>query len=187
MLIDALVSFVPPGGTLSLVGGAGALIPAPNVIDLLGLGVGVAPTNIIGRPSTVTFGSDPGIGWPRAQCSIYMATALTTASAATVNVMYQGAEDTGSGGGYLPGPWQTIVESGYLAATRGDAIGELLWQFDFEPVVPLNFRPRFLRLAFQVLAATTFTAGSVQAPVSLGVDQPRQNQTPRNFDAYRAT
>ena len=74
MLIDSLVSFVPPGSTLSMVGAAGVGLPS-NVIDLLGVGQGVAPPNIIGNTST--FGSDPGIDWPRAQAQISVVTALT--------------------------------------------------------------------------------------------------------------
>lgn len=186
MLIDALVSFITPGATLSMVAGAGVGIPSPNTIDLLGLGVGQAPTNIIGQPGQV-FGSDPGIGWPRAQCSILVSTALTTGTGATLNIKYQGAADTGAGGGYLPGAWDTIVESGEIPVTEMDAAGDLAWQFDFEPVVPLNFRPRYLRLLFQVSDGDTFTAGAVQAPVSVGVDQHRMLQTPKNYTAYRAT
>jgi hypothetical protein len=43
------LSFVPIGGNLSLVAGAGVAIPSPNVIDLLGAGVGTAPPSIIGN------------------------------------------------------------------------------------------------------------------------------------------
>ena len=44
MIVDNLLSFIPIGGNLSLVGGAGVAIPSTNTYDFLGLGVGVAPT-----------------------------------------------------------------------------------------------------------------------------------------------
>ena len=61
MLLDALLNFVQVGSPLSLVAGAGVAIPSPGIIDLLGLGVGVGPTErIIGLPQSGFFGEDSG-------------------------------------------------------------------------------------------------------------------------------
>lgn len=176
MLIDSLVSFIPPGATLSAVAAAGVDIPS-NIIDLLGLGVGVAPESIIGNRTT--FGSDPGIGWPRAQAQVSVTTAFATANAATLNIAYQGAaEDAVT---HLPVAWNTIIESGEIAVTDLDAIGDIAFQFDFEPTHPLNFMPRFLRVLLQIPAATNFTTGAVTIPVTTGLDQVKNLYTPRNF------
>lgn len=177
MLIDALVSFVGPNSPLSLVGGAGVAIPS-GVIDLLGAGVGVAPPNIIGNAAV--FGEDAGIGQPRMQSEVLVTTAFVTANAATLNIAFQGAPDTGAGGGYLPGAWTTLMETGYLAAallTKGAVLG----RFDWPPGVPPNFRPRFLRLLFQPLAATNFTAGAVLAPSTTGRDDIAQIYQAANY------
>lgn len=175
MLIDSLVSFQQ--APLSVVAGAGVDI-ASGIIDLLGLGVGVEPENIIGNRTV--FGTDPGIGWPRAQAQIMITTALVTANGATMNFAYQGAVDAGAPT-YLPGTWQTIVESGEIAVTDMDAIGDIAWQFDFEPTHPLNFMPRFLRVLAQVPAGTTFSAGGIMIPVTTGLDQQKNRFTPKNF------
>lgn len=176
MLIDVLVSFIPPGSTLVVTGGSGAGFRS-GIIDLLGLGVGVAPANIIGNATT--FGSDPGIDWPRAQAQIGVKTALVTATGATMNFKYQGAAEDATT--HLPVTWKTIVESGDIAVTDMDGIGDIVWQFDFEPVHPLSFRPRFLSVLAQVSAAASFTAGAVVIPVSLGLDQLKNFQTPNNY------
>lgn len=175
MLVDALVSFQT--SPLSLVAGAGVDV-ASGIIDLLGLGVGVAPDNYIGNRDV--FGSDPGIGWPRAQAQVMITTALTTATAATVNFAYQGAADLGDPT-YLPDTWHTIVESGEIAVTDMDTIGDIAWQFDFEPTHPLSFMPRFLRVLAQIPAGTSLTAGGIVIPVTTGLDQQKQRYTPSNY------
>ena len=61
MRLDALASFLPwNGGSQTLVGGAGVDVVIGDIIDLLGVGVGVAPPNIIGN--VTLFGTDFGIG-----------------------------------------------------------------------------------------------------------------------------
>jgi hypothetical protein len=50
MRSDALLAFVPIGGNLSLVAGAGVDIPSSQTIDLLGVGVGVAPPRSSATP-----------------------------------------------------------------------------------------------------------------------------------------
>ena len=182
MLIDSLISFVPPGSALSMVGGAGVGLPS-SVVDLLGLGVGVAPQNIIGEATT--FGMDPGIGWPRLQAQISVVAALTTGTGATANFKYQAAAEDATT--HLPVSWVTVIESGEIAVTDMDAIGDIVWQFDLTPVHPLSFRPRFLRVLAQVSDGDTFTAGSIVIPVTTGLDQWRAGQTPKNYAAYRQT
>lgn len=175
MLIDALLNFAMT--PLSLVGGAGVAIPS-NVIDLLGAGVGVAPPNIFGN-STV-FGMDAGIGNPREQSEVLVTTAFTTANAATLNIAFQGAADQGLAGNYQPSAWVTLMETGYLAVgslTKGAILG----RFDWPPAVPPSFRPRFLRLLFQPLAATNFTAGAVLAINTQGRDDIAQIYQPANY------
>ena len=96
MILDALLNFVPIGGNLSMVGGAGVAIPSPGIIDLLGLGVGVAPTErIIGLPSSGLFGEDSGLGAIKPQIEVNAGTvAWTTSNGATLNIAVQGAPDT---------------------------------------------------------------------------------------------
>lgn len=177
MLIDSLISFVGPNTPLSLVGGTGVGIPS-SVIDLLGAGVGVAPPNIFGTASV--FGEDAGIGQPRMQSEVLVTTAFVTANASTLNIAFQGAADTGLAGGYLPGAWTTLIETGYLAATAL-TLGAVLARFDWPPAVPPSFKPRFLRLLFQPLAATNFTAGAVLAPSTMGRDDTANLFIPHNF------
>lgn len=160
MRSDALLSFVPLGGNLSLVAGAGVDIPSPNVIDLLGEGVGVAPTNIIGN--VTNFGSPDamGVGGLRPELNVTVGAQATTGTSATLNVQLQGAPDTGAGGGYQPGSWQTLVESGELTAAQLVA-GAVIFRSPWLPPFPANLRPRFLRLNFAIPSATDFTAGTI--------------------------
>ena len=177
MLIDALVSFVPIGAPLSLIGGDGVGIPS-QVIDLLGLGQGVAPSTADFIGDRTIWGEDAGVGKPSPQVEVLVTTALTTGNAATLNVAFQGAlEDATT---HLPGTWRTLVETGYMAvADLG--LGAVAARFDFPPSFPVNFMPRFLRLLFQPLAATHFTAGAVLAPVTMVRDDQANRYTPKNY------
>lgn len=177
MLIDALVSFIGPNTPLSLIGGAGVAIPS-NVIDLIGAGVGVAPPNIFGN-STV-FGMDAGIGQPRMQSEVVVTTAFVTANGASLNIAFQGAPDTGAVGGYLPGAWTTLEETGPMAVALL-TLSAIIYRPDWPPAVPPNFRPRFLRLLFQPSAGANFTAGAVLAPSTMGRDDVANLYQPRNF------
>ena len=191
MRSDASLAFVPIGGNLSLVGGAGVLIPSSNIIDLLGQGVGTAPQNIIGNTAATgfnsgNFGTDVGIGRYLAQVQVALgSTTVTTSNSATLNVQFQGAEDPGSGSSYTPSTWQTFAETGYLTLTQlNNAItqGYPIARFDFPPAFPANFAPRFLRLAFQPLAATNFTAGIIAyALVTTVRDDLGQKYAAKNF------
>lgn len=163
MITDALLNFVPIGGNLSLVAGAGVDVPS-NVIDLLGLGVGVAPSsnggNIIGNVTTFGAPDAMGVGGFRPELVVNVGTAFVTANAATLNVALQGAPDTGAGGGYLPGTYQTIAETGELTAAQLTAF-QTIMRLPWLPPFPANLRPRYLRLLFQVPAAVNFTAGTI--------------------------
>lgn len=161
MLLDSLVNFVQPGSNLTLVTATGGSFRS-SIYDILGVGAGVAPPNIIGN--TLTFGSDVGIGQEKPQVQVNIGTAATTADAATLNIQFQGAQDTGAAGGYLPGTWQTFVETGPLTAAQLTA-GKKCARFDFPPAFPDNFNPRYLSLNFQVAAATVFTGGTIAAAI----------------------
>lgn len=177
MLLDALVNFVPIGSALAVTNVA---VPSTNVYDLLGLGVGVAPDErIIGLPSSGVFGEDAGIGGIKPQVQVNVGTGFVTAAAATLNIAFQGAQDTGAAGGYLPGTWQTFVETGALTAAQL-AAQAILGRFDFPPAFPANFNPRFLRLLFTPSAA--FTAGTISsAIVTMVRDDWAAKYVPKNF------
>ena len=162
MRTDALVTFIFPGGPLSLVAGAGVNIPSA-VIDLLGLGVGVPSTqgNIIGSFYNNQFGVDFGIGDDRLLLDVVIGTGLVTADSCTLNLAMQGAPDTGLTGGYLPGTWQTLVETGPLTAAQCPANTRIA-RFDWPPSFPeTSPPPRFVRLLAQVPSGELFTAGTI--------------------------
>lgn len=179
MITDALVNFIPIGVPLSIVAGAGIAVPSA-VIDLLGSGVGTAPQNIIGNRTV--FGEDVGIGGLRPQMEVLIAQAFATANAATLNVQFQAAVDLGAGGGYQPGTWVTLVETGPIAVALLVAQQKLA-RFDFPPAFPEGLNPRYLRLNFVVPAATNFTAGSVQAPVTMVRDDVANKFMANNYVA----
>jgi hypothetical protein len=182
MLTDALLSFQPLGSPLSLVAGAGTDVRATNIIDLLGLGVGVvAPSNgnpIIGNTDTFGQADAMGVGGLRPDLVVTIGTALVTATDATVNVQLQGAQDDGTGN---PGAWQTFGESGEITAAQATA-GKIIARLPWLPPFPVNLRPRFLSLNFAIPAATTFTAGTIASALVAALrDDPFQNQAARNY------
>lgn len=154
MLNDSKLSFVPYGTPLSLVAGTAV---SPLIIDLLGVGVGQAPPNVIGNKTV--FGADFGIGQNRVELATVVGTTFTTGTSATLNVQLQGAPDTGSGGSYLPGTWTTIVETGAIPAANLTA-ETFIGRFPVLPY-PLSALPRYLRLRFEVASGTSFTAGTI--------------------------
>jgi hypothetical protein len=180
MLLDAQLNFVAIGSPLSLVAGAGVAIPSPGIIDLLGLGVGVAPTErIIGTPSV--FGEDAGIGGVKPQVQVNIGTALVAVASSTLNVAFQGAVDQGAAGNYLPGAWQTFVETGPMTAAQL-AANAICARFDFPPAFPVSTRPRYLRLLFSPSAGGSFSAGTVSsAIVTMVRDDWAAAQAGRNF------
>ncbi len=169
MRIDSQLSFVPLGANMSLVGGAGIAIPSLNVIDLLGQGVGTAPQGIIGN--VATFGTDFGIDPRKQEIAIFLNSVPTIASAnaAQLNIQLQLAPDLGAAGGFQPGAYQTIGETGFmtvaqLVAAQTGAKQQPI-RLDWAPNFPANLNPRFARLNFALLAATNFTAGLVYAAI----------------------
>ncbi len=159
MLNDELLTFVPKQAPISMVLAAGVAAPS-NVIDLLGAGVGQPPPSYIGN--VTVFGADFGIGGRHPEIDTAVGVAFTTSNAATLTVSLQGAPDLGAGGGYQPGTFTTIVESGPLTAAQ------LLTQTVIAriPILPTMAPfPRYLRLLFQVPAATNFTAGTISFSV----------------------
>lgn len=184
MILDSQLSFVPVGAPLSLVGAAGASIPSTNVIDLLGQGVGTAPANIIGNAAL--FGTDVGVGGRvRPELNVVIGTAAVTANSATLDLALQAAPDTGAAGGYLPGTWQTLEESGPLTAAQLTA-GQVIMRLPFPPAFPSSFfgglRPRFLRLLAQVPSGTNFTAGTIaSATVTMVRDDQTNKIATKNF------
>ena len=165
MITDASLNPIAIGSPLSCVGAAGVNFQSA-VKDILGVGVGMAPPAIIGN--VTLFGEDPGIGGKRPQLDIAVGAAFVTANAATLNVQFQYAPDTGAAGGYQPGTWQTAVESGALTAAQLTA-GQIIARFDMPPAFPANQRPRFFRLNFAVPAATNFTAGTISYAIITNV------------------
>jgi hypothetical protein len=155
---DALNTFIPLNGALSLVGGSGAGFPS-NTIDMLGQGVGQAPGNIIG--TAPVWGADYGIGSDLLLLDIVVGAALVTATAATLSVIFQGAVDTGAAGGYMPGPWINFDTKGPYTAAQAPANTRLA-RTTWPPSFPENTTPpRYVRLLFQVSAGASFTAGTI--------------------------
>lgn len=184
MLQDALVGFTTPGAALSVVAGAGVGIRS-NIYDILGLGVGVAPSSADWIGNRTAFGSDLGIGSPRLKTEVLVAVALATANAATMNIKFQASPEDATT--HLPSGWVTLVETGEIAVTALDAIGDIAARFDFPPAFPANLNPRFLSILLQPAAGTNFSAGSVQIPVTETRDDNAVKFASRNFEAYRAT
>lgn len=183
MILDTQLSFVPLGSPLSLIGGAGISVPSPGIIDLLGLGVGVAPNERIWG-TTAVFGQPDagGVGGFRPELVVNVGNAFVTANAATLNAALQGAPDQGAAGNYQPGAWQTYEETGALTAAQLTPL-QTIMRLPWVPPFPANARPRYLRLLFQVPAATNFTAGSIQNAVVTTVRDDLFNKfAPKNFN-----
>lgn len=180
MISDAQITFIPNGGNQSMVAAAGVSIPSVGIIDLMGSGVGTAPPNIIGAVSV--WGEDFGVGGRRRpELAMAVGTAFVTANSATLNVAMQAAADTGVAGGYQPSTWNTIYETGAITAANLIA-GQPLLRGPILPAFPQTLRPRFLRLLFQIPAATNFTAGTIAYALFTWVrdDYAIKNQ-PKNF------
>lgn len=181
MFTDASLAFVGIGAPLSLVAGAGVATRS-GIIDLLGAGVGVAPPSIIG--TTALFGAPAAMGIsPRPELVVNVGTAAASANGATLNVQLQAAPDTGAGGNYQPGAWQTLIETGALTVAQLAALTEIA-RFPWVPPFPENLRPRFLSLNFVVLAATNFSALTIaNALVTTMRDDYFAKNAAKNFTA----
>jgi hypothetical protein len=160
MFYDLGVTFVPPGAPLSLVSAAGVSIPS-GIVDLLGEGVGVAPSqSIIGQATTFGQPAAMGLGRIRPELFCSIGVGLVTANGATLNLALQAAADTGAAGGYQPSTWNTLIETGALTAAELIA-GTIFARFPWVPPFPANLRPRFMRLLAQIPAAENFTSGTI--------------------------
>lgn len=184
MRTDALITLISPFSPLSLVAGAGISIPS-TTLDLLGLGVGVSPAlagTIIGTTYNQQFGTDFGIGDDKVLMDVVIGTALVTANGATLNLAMQGAPDTGLTGGWLPGTWQTLLETGPLTAAQCYAQARIA-RWDWPPAFPENQPPpRFIRLLAQIPAAENFSAGTIAfALPTLARDDMAQRYAARGY------
>ena len=177
MFMDSLVTFVAPGAPLSLV----SSVPVESqVYDILGNGVGAAPTSIIGDTAS-TFGTDMGVGGVRPELVVIIGTAAATSNNATLTVQLQAAPDTGAAGGYQPGTWQTIEQSPAMTAAQLTA-GTFIMRLPFPPAFPANLQPRFMRLQLSPAAGTSFTAGSIStASVTMVRDDLSNKFAQKNF------
>lgn len=178
MILDALLSFVPVGSPLSMVTGGTGDVASTNTIDILGNGVGSAPTSIIGNATL--FGQDTGIGGLRPQLQVNVGTAFVSGGGGTLQIKFQAAADTGSAGGYLPDTWTTLVQTPALAVANLTA-GATPARFDFPPAFPVNLNPRYLRLLFTIGTAA-ITAGTISSAVVTMVRDDQANRyAPANF------
>lgn len=159
MRLDASLAFVPVGSPLSCVGATGATFYS-NIIDLLGTGVGTAPTVIWGNTTVYGSADGAGVGKIRVEMAVAVGTVFATSDSATLNAQLQYAADAGSGSSYQPGTWDTIVETGAIAASNLTA-NAVIMRFPWLPPFPFSLRPRYLRLAFVTPASTQFTTGTI--------------------------
>jgi hypothetical protein len=174
MITDALLNFVPIGGNLIVLGAA---VPSTNVIDLLGEGVGVAPSSIIGNPTVFGAPDAMGVGGPRPELNVTVGAAFV--SGTSLNVALQGAIDSGAAGGYLPGTWNTFIETGAIVTANLTA-NTVVARFPWVPPFPANLRPRYLRLLFTPVG--TFTLGTIaSALVTLVRDDMFNRQGAKNY------
>ena len=183
---DAQIAFVPLGAPLSMVSGAGTVITS-TVLDILGEGVGVNPltgNDIIGN--VTTFGADMGVGsGNRPELLISVGTTFTGPVGQQLKIALQAAPDAGAPT-YLPGTWTDIVSQDGITLANLVA-GAIPFRTPFLPVMPANLRPRYLRLAFSPMTATTlpsgnFTAGTIAfALVTWARDDQANKFAARNY------
>jgi hypothetical protein len=173
MRIDALLSFVPLGAPLSLIGGSGNAVRS-GVIDLLGQGQGTAPTNIIG--TTTTFGTDQGIGTFRPELMVALGPAVLGAT--SYNFALQAAPDAGTPT-YLPGTWTTLAETGQIPIASL-TLNQVVARFPWLPAFPANLQPRYLSLLMTAIG--TPTAGTIAfALVTLVRDDQSNRFAAKNY------
>ncbi len=154
MILDSQLSFVPIGGNLTILGAA---VASPNVIDLLGQGVGTAPQNIFGTPTVFGAPDAMGVGGPRPDLNVTIGAAFV--SGTSLNVALQGAIDSGTPT-YAPGTWNTFEETGAILTANLTA-NTVIMRLPWVPPFPAGLRPRYLRLLFT--PAGTFTLGTISS------------------------
>lgn len=180
MLLDALDTFIGANATpVSVVAATGATIPLGNVIDLLGNGVGQAPTNIIGN---TTVWGEPGTGIGRVQPAIQIniGTAFVNGtSTPTATFALQYAADAGSPT-YQPGTWYT--SSATNAHATAEMTADQVFWMDITPPPPEVTTPRFMRLVLITPAGTNYSAGTVAfAGKTMVPDQDVNKSVPNNY------
>lgn len=167
---DALASFV--SSPLSLIAAAGVDVPTLP-IDLFGDGVGVAVTNIWGNSTLPGSPDAHGVGSPLPLIDILIGTTPVDGTGTpTLTVELQGAEDNGSGS---PGSYQTYIASATMTTAQIPTGTRI--RLPFAPPFPFNDRPRFLRLNFNIPAATAYSAGTI---LSANVVFPRDDWSVAN-------
>jgi len=180
MMTDTQLNFVPVNSNLSCVGATGASFPGPVIIDLLGSGVGTAPQNFTG--TRTLFGQDPSIGGLKIQIEAIVGTVFANSTGTpTLNMQFQGAPDTGVGGGYLPGTWTTYNETGGMATTNLTA-GSVI-RLDWPAVFPEGETlPRFLQINFATPAGTNYSTGTITSCITTMVRDDQTNKfAAKNF------
>jgi hypothetical protein len=174
MILDSQLSFVPIGGNLAV---TSAAIAGPNVIDLLGAGVGVAPPSIIGNVTLFGAPDAMGVGGARPELNVVLGTDAW-AGGTSLNVALQGAADLGTPT-YQPDTWHTFAETGAIL-TASLTASVIVARFPWLPPFPANLRPRFLRLLFTPVG--TFTTGVIaSATVTLVRDDQFNKYAANNY------
>jgi hypothetical protein len=164
---------VPIGGNLAILG---ADVPSTNVIDLLGEGVGVAPSSIFGNPTLFGAPDAMGVGGPRPELNVTLGTAF--AGGTSLNAKLQAAADLGTPT-YQPSTWNTLAETGAILTANLTA-NTVIMRFPWLPPFPAGLRPRFLRLLFT--PSGTFTAGTIaSALVTLVRDDQFNKYAAKNY------
>lgn len=178
MLLDAKLAFIASGASLSLVGATGATFTAPNVIDLMGPGVGQAMASFAGNAAVPGQADAMGVGMLRPELVVHIGTALVTAGSATLTPALQYAPDNGANS---PGTWQTIVQGPAITAAQGVA-NRRIFRCPWLPPFPFNLRPRFIQMIFLTPAGQQFSAGTISvATVTVTPDDPFMLQAAKNF------
>jgi len=178
-VFDSATAFVQPNSAFSLIGVAGSDLQIGNVVDLMGVGVGVAPPNIIGNRSL--YGVDPGIGF-KPVVEINILAGLATGNAMTAEFAIQYAPDTGSAGGYLPGTWENASTTGPKAVSEYPAGTQI--RMDLPPAPPDQQLPppRYIRAVLVGEAAKNLNAGTVQfAGIVMSRTDPVNKNAPNNY------
>ena len=168
MITDALLQFVPVGSNTPILGAA----VRSNIYDILGQGVGTAPSNIIG--TRTLFGSDLGIGGVKPQLEVLLGSAAFVGGT-SLNVAFQAAPDTA--GTHAAGAWTTLVETGAIL-TASLTAAQVIARFDWPPAFPANLNARYLSLLFTPVG--TFSAGTINAAIVTMVRDDQANKFATN-------
>ena len=151
MLMDNFLLFEPTAGTAVTTGGA-----STNVIDLL-------------NARDIGIGDDPAV-----KLLVLAVVSFASGSTSQINVQFQGAPGSGSGG-----TWSTYAESGQVG-TANLGSGTEIWNVEVPSLLArannqVSFgtatlsMPRVLRLNYSI-GTTSFSAGSITAGLVLDRD-----------------